>query len=106
MAQQVSQDLAAAVTPSQVKLCPCNEEEPAIWFRLIEAQFATNGIKTQKLKYANALANRPKKVLWDILDIVDAFKDFNHPFDDLKAVLFGDLARASGNPILHCCVCP
>ncbi len=33
------QPVAAAVT-SQVKLCPYDEEEPHIWFRLIEAQFA------------------------------------------------------------------
>jgi hypothetical protein len=70
MAQQVNQDLAAVVTPSQVKLCPCNEEEPAIWYRLIKAQFAT-GIQTQKLKYANAFDNLPKKVFWDILATVD-----------------------------------
>jgi hypothetical protein len=30
----------AAAATSQVKLCPYNEEEPHIWFRLIKAQFA------------------------------------------------------------------
>jgi hypothetical protein len=30
---------------------------------LIEAQFAAAGIKSQKLKYANALASLPKQVL-------------------------------------------
>ncbi len=35
MAQQVGRDLAAAAVPSQVKLCPYDEEETAIWFRLI-----------------------------------------------------------------------
>jgi hypothetical protein len=50
---------AAAAT--QVKLCPHNEEEPAIWFRLIEAQFAAAGIKSQKLRYTNALASLPNK---------------------------------------------
>jgi hypothetical protein len=35
----------AAAAPAQVKLCPYNEEEPHIWFRLIEAQFAAAGIK-------------------------------------------------------------
>ncbi len=28
-----------AVASTQVKLCPCDKEEPAIWFRLIQAQF-------------------------------------------------------------------
>jgi hypothetical protein len=56
------QPVAAAVT-SQVKLCPYDEEEPHIWFRLIEAQFAAVGIKSQKLKYANALYSLPKQVL-------------------------------------------
>jgi hypothetical protein len=42
------QPVAATVT-SQLKLCPYNEEEPHIWFLLIEAQFAAGGIKSQKL---------------------------------------------------------
>jgi hypothetical protein len=45
----------AAAATAQVKLCPYDEEEPHIWFRLIEAQFAAAGIKSQKLKYANEL---------------------------------------------------
>jgi hypothetical protein len=40
----------AVAATAQVKLCPYNEEEPHIWFRLIEAQFAAGGIKSQKLK--------------------------------------------------------
>jgi hypothetical protein len=36
------------------------------WFLFIEAKFAAAGIKSQKLKYANALASLPKQVLWDI----------------------------------------
>ncbi len=32
---------------SFIKLCPYDEEETAIWFRLIEAQFAATGIKSQ-----------------------------------------------------------
>jgi hypothetical protein len=66
------EDLTTPVTAAatdQVKLCPYNEEEPHIWFRLIEAQFAMAGIKSQKLKYANALASLPKQVLRDILDV-------------------------------------
>ncbi len=47
--------IAAAAT-AQVKLRPYDEEEPHIWFRLIEAQFVAAGIKSQKLKYANSLA--------------------------------------------------
>jgi hypothetical protein len=46
--------LAVAAT-AQVKLCPYDEEEPHIWFCLIEAQFTATRIKSQKLKYANAL---------------------------------------------------
>jgi hypothetical protein len=63
------QPVVAAAT-SQVKLCPYNEEEPHIWFRLIEAPFAAAAIRSQKLKYANALASLPKQVLWDILDTI------------------------------------
>jgi hypothetical protein len=44
----------AAAATAQVKLCPYDEEEPHIWFRHIKAQFAAPGIRSQKLKYANA----------------------------------------------------
>ncbi len=69
----------ATAATAQVKLCPHNEEEPHIWFHLIEAQFAAAGIKSQKLKYANALASLPKQVLWDILDTLDACSDSGEP---------------------------
>jgi hypothetical protein len=68
--EDLTSPVAAAAT-AQVKLCPYDEEEPHIWFRLIEAQFAAAGIKLQKLKYANALASLPKQVLRDILDTLD-----------------------------------
>jgi hypothetical protein len=58
----------AAAATAQVKLCSYDEEELHIWFQLIDAQFAAAGIKSQKLKYANALACLPKQVLQDILD--------------------------------------
>jgi hypothetical protein len=66
----LSQTAAAAAT-SQVKLCPYDEEELAIWFRLIEAQFTSVYIKSQQLRYANALASLIKQVLRDILDTVN-----------------------------------
>jgi hypothetical protein len=56
--KDLTSPVAAAAT-SQVKLCPYNEEELHIWFRLIEAQFAASGIKSQKLKYANAAQASP-----------------------------------------------
>jgi hypothetical protein len=86
MTQEVSQ-LAAATT--QVKLCPYDEEELAIWFRLIEAQFAGAGIKSQRLHYANTLANLPKQVLWDILNTVNLCNNSDQPFDDLKKCFAG-----------------
>ncbi len=55
--------LVAAAATAQVKLCPYDEEELHIWFRLIQAQFAAAGIKSQKLKHANALASLPSQVL-------------------------------------------
>ncbi len=87
------QSVTAAAT-TQVKLCPYDEEEPAIWFRLIEAQFAEAGIKSQKLKYANALANLPKQVLWDILDTIDVCNNSDQPFDLLKQVLLGQFEKS------------
>jgi hypothetical protein len=73
----------AAAATGQVKLCPYDEEEPHIWFRLIEAQFAAARIRSQKFKYANALASLPKQVLQDILDTLDvrqAFRLFERYF--------------------------
>jgi hypothetical protein len=51
-------------------------------------------IKSQKLKYANALANLPKQVLRDILDTVDACNESDQPFDDLKIVLLGQFGKS------------
>jgi hypothetical protein len=70
------------------------EEEPAIWFHLIEAQFSATGIKPQNLKYANALANLPKHVLQAILDTVDAGNKSVQPFDDVKIVLLGQFGKS------------
>jgi hypothetical protein len=82
-----------AVT-SQVKLCPSDEEEPHIWFHLIEAQFAAAGIRSQRLKYANAIASLPKQVLWDIPDTIDVCNDSDQPFDHLKEVLLGQFGKS------------
>jgi hypothetical protein len=87
------QTVTAAAT-SQDKLCPYNEEEPTIWFRLIEAQFAAGGIKSQKLMYANALASLPKQVLQEILDTVDVCNKLDQPFDLLKEVLLGQFGKS------------
>jgi hypothetical protein len=57
MVQPVSPELTAVLVPSQLKLCPYDEEEPAFWFRLIEAHFPPAGNKSKKIKYANILAN-------------------------------------------------
>ncbi len=84
----------AAAATAQVKLCPYDEEEPHIWFRLIEAQFAAAGIRSQKLKYANALASLPKQALWDILDTLDVCNDSDEPFDCLKTTLLGQFGKS------------
>ncbi len=87
------QPVAAAVT-SQVKLCPYHEEEPRIWFRLSEAQFAATGSKSQILKYANALPSLPKQVLWDISDTLYVCNDSDHPLDLLKEVLLRQFGKS------------
>jgi hypothetical protein len=84
----------AAAATTQVKLCPFDEEEPHIWFRLIEAQFAAAGIRSQKLKYANALASLPKHVFRDILDTLDVCNDSDEPFDQLKNTLLGQFGKS------------
>ncbi len=78
-------------------LCPYNEEELAIWFCFIEAQFGTAGIKSQKLKFANALAILPKQVL---LDTFNACNESDQPFYNLKVVLLGQFGRHPNIQIL------
>ncbi len=81
-----------------------DEKEPHIWFHLSEAQFAVVEIKSQKLKYANALASLPKQVLWDILDTLDVCNDSDEPFDFMKNTLlrqFGKSKWQSYFELLH-----
>jgi hypothetical protein len=91
--EYLTSPVAAAAT-SLVKLCPYDEEEPHIWFRLIEAQFAAAGIKSQNLKYANALASLPKQVLRVILDTIDVCNDSDEPFKFLKNNLLGQFGKS------------
>jgi hypothetical protein len=84
----------AAAATTLVKLCPYDEVEPHIWFRLIEAQFAAAGIKSQKLKYANALASLPKQVLRDNLDTLDVCNKSDDRSDCLKDALLGQFGKS------------
>jgi hypothetical protein len=52
------------------------------------------GIKSQRLKYANALDSLPKQVLQDILDTVDVYNDSDQPFDHLQEVLLGQFGKS------------
>jgi hypothetical protein len=54
------QPVTAAAT-TQVKLCPYDDEEPHIWFGLIEAQFAAAGIKSQNSNTPMPLPACPSK---------------------------------------------
>jgi hypothetical protein len=94
MSLEVGQPVAAIAT-TQVKLCPYDEEELAIRFHLIKAQFASVGIKTQNLKYANTLVSLPKQGLQDILDTVDVYNNSDQPFNLLKTVLLGQFGNGS-----------
>jgi hypothetical protein len=98
--KDLTSPVAAAAT-SQVKLCPYDEEEPHIWFRLIEAQFSATGIKSQKLQYANALASLPKQVLRDILDTIDFCNNSDEPFNFLKNTLLGQFGKSNGSLTLN-----
>jgi hypothetical protein len=61
---------------------------------IIEAQFAAAGIRSQKSKYANALASLPKQVLRDILHTLDICNDLDDPFDCLKDALLGQFGKS------------
>jgi hypothetical protein len=98
MSLEVGQ-FAAATT--QVKLRPYDKKETMIWFRLIKAQFTAAGIKLQKLKYANALANLPKQVLRAILGTVDACIESDQPCDNLKTVMLGQFGKSKWQSYLE-----
>jgi hypothetical protein len=103
------EDLTHPVTvaaTTQVKLFPYDEEEPHIWFYLIEAQFAAVGIRSQKLKYANALANLPKQVLRDILDTLDVYNDSDEPSHHLKNTLLGQFGKSKWQSYFDFCASP
>jgi hypothetical protein len=91
--EDLTHPVAAAAT-TQVELCLYDEEEPHIWFCLIEAQFTAAGIRYQKLKYANALASLPKQVLRDILNTLDVCNDSDEPFEYLKNTLLGQFGKS------------
>jgi hypothetical protein len=91
--EDLTHPVAAAAT-TQVKLCPYDEEVPHIWFRLIKAQFAAAGIRSQKLKYANALASLPKQVLQDILNMLDVCNNSDEPFEHLKNTVLGKSGKS------------
>ncbi len=76
----------AVTAASQVKLCPYDEEEPAIWFCLIICK--NSGTQS-------TLASLPKQVLQDILDRVDVCNDSDQPFDLLKEVLLGQFGKSA-----------
>jgi hypothetical protein len=106
MDPQVSQELTVALTPSQVKLCSYNEEEPAIWFRPIEAQYASAGIQSQKIKMATPLPTCPSKsfeTFWIQSTLVTTQITLSMISQQF---CWGNLARANGYPILSCFVCP
>jgi hypothetical protein len=91
--EDLTHPVAVAAT-TQVELCPYDEEEPHIWFLLIEDQFAAAGIISQKLKYTNALASLPKQVLRDILNTLDVCNDSDEPFEHLKNTLLGQFGKS------------
>jgi hypothetical protein len=84
----------SAAATTQVKLYPYDEEEPVIWFRLIETQLAAAGIRSQNLKYANALASLPTQVLRDIVDTLDVCNNSEEPIDCLKDNLLGQFGKS------------
>jgi hypothetical protein len=90
-------DLTTPVTvaaTTQIKLCQYDEEEAHIWFHLIKAQFIAARIRSQKHKFANALAHLPKQVLRDILDTLDVCNESDEPFDNLKNTLLEQFGKS------------
>jgi hypothetical protein len=69
-----------------------------------QAQFAMAGIKSQKLLYANTLANLPKQVLWTSWTQLTFVTTQVSCLMISKKFCWGSLARVSGNRIQICCV--
>jgi hypothetical protein len=87
-----------AATTAQVKLCPYDEEESHIWFHLIEAQFAVADIKSQKLKYSNALASLPKQVPSEHFGYFGCLQRLCRAIQFLKNTLLGQFGKSKKSP--------
>ncbi len=61
-----------------------DEGLPNLW-----ALFAAAGIKSQKFKYANALASLPKQVLRDIFDTLDVCNNSEEPCPKWSLLIVG-----------------
>ncbi len=96
MSQSDNGQTVAVAATSQVKLCPYDEEELAIWFRLIEAQFATAASNHKNSGTAMLWLIYPSQVLRDILNTVDVCNELDQPFDLLKEVLLGQFGKSKG----------
>ena len=73
----------SAIHTLSLKLPPFWQEDPALWFPQVEAQFATKGITQQLTKYhyiVGLLAPETAREVHDVIVTIPA----TNPFDTLK----------------------
>ena len=73
----------AAVHTVSLKLPPFWQEDPALWFHQVEAQFATNGITQQLTKYHYIVGSLAPEIAREVRDIIVTVPAVA-PFDSLK----------------------
>ena len=68
----------------------CNQE-PSIWFSLIESSFLANRITSSLVKFSHATALLPPDVLSQVSDIIAKAVLSNQPYEDLKSATISRL---------------
>lgn len=62
------------------------DADPAVWFKLAEAQFHARGIKRSLTKYSHILSALPTHIAQEVRDVI-MNPDETYPYEQLKAAL-------------------
>ena len=80
-----------AVHTASLKLPPFWQEDPALWFHQVEAQFATKGITQQLTKYHYVVGSLAPEIAREVRDVIVTVPAIA-PFDTLKECLVSPIS--------------
>lgn len=89
-----SQDANAIGAVSEVKLVPFYENDPDLWFKIIEAQFEARKITSDRSRYFHVVAHLSSTVAQQVKDVISsAYTDGK--FEELKKSLIAIYAETA-----------